>query len=231
MRMQQASTTSHHAHKVHEHISYYYTLSFSYTYHYENDTVYIAQCVPYTYMDLVQDLHKLNKRVEYKEHFRLSSLCKTVGGNICPSITITHNIGTYLPTELEQLLVARSASARKILHNKMLKLRRRLIMRKSALERKKTRIVGSNTNNRGITKKCNNKKKEVRDSFVLDGGEVEPKSWTGEEKLYELVEHEFEETHPLEVAMLRHYEEHRHKKAIIITARVHPGIYIYIYIN
>lgn len=39
----------------------FYTLSFSYTFKYENDTVYFSQCYPYTYSDLKLYLEKIKK--------------------------------------------------------------------------------------------------------------------------------------------------------------------------
>lgn len=34
----------------------YYTLTFSYEFEYDNDTVFFSYCFPYTYSDLIEDL-------------------------------------------------------------------------------------------------------------------------------------------------------------------------------
>ena len=40
---------------------YFYSLSFTYDFHYDNDTVFFAYCYPYTYSDLTNDLTHIEK--------------------------------------------------------------------------------------------------------------------------------------------------------------------------
>jgi len=69
--------------------SHYFTLSYSYTFNYENDTVYFAYSEPYTYTRLVNLLHQLRlKTLETNVEFSESSLCQTLGGLNCPMIRI-----------------------------------------------------------------------------------------------------------------------------------------------
>ena len=73
--------------------SNYYCLSFTYNFRYENDLVYFAYSIPYTYSDLISDLEVL--QVQYAGILRVNTLCKTLLGNSCPVITITDDIRTY----------------------------------------------------------------------------------------------------------------------------------------
>jgi hypothetical protein len=66
----------------------YYTLTFTITFEYDNDTVFFANCHPYTYTDLVEDLDKLT--VGYRGEFvSRNTLCRTLAGNKCDYVTIT----------------------------------------------------------------------------------------------------------------------------------------------
>jgi len=67
------------------------SLSFSYEFEYENDTVYFANTVPYTYTDLFKELNELQKN-DTKYNFLLrKTLCTTLAGNNVDYITITSN--------------------------------------------------------------------------------------------------------------------------------------------
>ena len=68
----------------------YYTLSFSYQYRYENDQVYFAYSVPYTYTDLVSYLDHI--KTHNTETASISPLCETIAGNICYKLIITDKI-------------------------------------------------------------------------------------------------------------------------------------------
>ena len=74
---------------------YYYTLSFTYTFQYSEDTVYFAHCYPYTYSDLTNYLNSLSSNSLYKKYLRINPLCTTIAGNICYILTITNNIESY----------------------------------------------------------------------------------------------------------------------------------------
>lgn len=83
---------------------------------YDEDTVYFAHAVPYTYnYDLIPFLNKLSwnqplndensesltnetnisKDNDYSDFLRVGTLCKTLAGNHLKTITITDNIQTY----------------------------------------------------------------------------------------------------------------------------------------
>lgn len=63
----------------------FYTLSFTYTFPYENDEHYFAYSFPYTYSDLMEDL----KLVENFSFVNRKLLCFDIGGNRCDYLTIT----------------------------------------------------------------------------------------------------------------------------------------------
>ena len=72
----------------------YYTLSFTYTFKYEEDEVFFAYAVPYTYTDLVQYLETVNN--DHADIAAVEPLCSTIAGNICYKITITDSIAEYI---------------------------------------------------------------------------------------------------------------------------------------
>lgn len=94
---------------------YYYTLTFTYTFAYQNDTVYFAHCFPYSYTDLTRFLGEISNNVENKSILRIDPLCKSLGGNICHLLTITNNVDTYTPWEDEYVKLQKSAAARRIM--------------------------------------------------------------------------------------------------------------------
>jgi cytosolic carboxypeptidase protein 2/3 len=67
--------------------SCYYTLSFTYDFAYESDTVQFAYCYPYTYTELLKDLDI----IEYNntEIVKRQTLCKTIADKRCDILTIT----------------------------------------------------------------------------------------------------------------------------------------------
>ena len=61
---------------------YYYTLSFNYTFKYEKDEVFFANCIPFTYTDLNRDLNLYTKNENDKyTFFHRKKLCCTILGN------------------------------------------------------------------------------------------------------------------------------------------------------
>ena len=88
-----------------------FTLSFTYNFKYENDEVYFAYAVPYTYSDL-QDYISLLTNC-YPEILRVDSICETLAGNLCQVITITENIDDYLSFESEKKIWNSSGNNRK----------------------------------------------------------------------------------------------------------------------
>ena len=72
---------------------YYYTLSFEYTFEYDNDEIYFANSIPFTYSDVIQDLNYYTKKEnETYNFFERKKLCNTLLGNDVDYFTINkHN--------------------------------------------------------------------------------------------------------------------------------------------
>ncbi len=67
------------------------SLSFSYEFEYENDTVYFANTIPYTYTDLFKELNELQKNDDKYNFLQRKTLCTTLAGNNLDYISITSN--------------------------------------------------------------------------------------------------------------------------------------------
>jgi len=89
-----------------------YTLTFQYTFQIPHDTVYFAHCFPYTFTDLCKYLDHIKE--SYSDIARVSPMCKTLAGNVCEMLTITHNVDTYRSHEEEVQEWSMSAAARKL---------------------------------------------------------------------------------------------------------------------
>ena len=62
--------------------TYYYTLSFEYTFEYDNDEVYFANSLPFFYSDVINDLNYYTKKENEKYNFfERKILCNTLTGN------------------------------------------------------------------------------------------------------------------------------------------------------
>eukprot|EP00826_Nyctotherus_ovalis_P049730 TRINITY_DN6029_c0_g3_i3.p1 TRINITY_DN6029_c0_g3~~TRINITY_DN6029_c0_g3_i3.p1 ORF type:complete len:312 (-),score=35.04 TRINITY_DN6029_c0_g3_i3:211-1146(-) len=96
----------------------YYTLRWKYTYQHDNDTVFFAQFIPYTYSDLLSDL----KEIKDESTVRLDMLCKTLGKNVCPMLTITEGVDTYLSYSSERRISAMSKNTKKHVYDRVEKL-------------------------------------------------------------------------------------------------------------
>ncbi|TNV87611.1 hypothetical protein FGO68_gene5364 [Halteria grandinella] len=71
------------------------TLSFTYTFEYDEDIVFFSYFQPYTHTDLLDYLYSITKKypTDYlKSNYRVQKLCNTLEGNTCHLITITDNI-------------------------------------------------------------------------------------------------------------------------------------------
>ncbi|EAS07091.3 zinc carboxypeptidase family protein (macronuclear) [Tetrahymena thermophila SB210] len=68
---------------------FYSSLTFSYTFQYNQDTVYFAHSYPYTYSDLQDDLNKIMNDKEKSQHISKKNMCLTLSGNVCDLLTIT----------------------------------------------------------------------------------------------------------------------------------------------
>jgi len=95
-----------------------YTLTWKYTYKHKGDIVYFAQFIPYTYSDLLIYL----RSIENESIMRVDMLCKTLGRNVCPMITITEDIGSFISYKSERKISAMSKNTRGHMYNRMEKL-------------------------------------------------------------------------------------------------------------
>jgi hypothetical protein len=71
------------------------TLSFSYTFEHENDTVFFSYFQPYTLSDLQDLLFALKTRYpedHLKNVLKMQKLCDTMAGNPCYILTITSDV-------------------------------------------------------------------------------------------------------------------------------------------
>jgi hypothetical protein len=71
------------------------------------------------------------KNEKNKEIMRIDVLCRTLAKNVCPMLTITDNVKTYLPYRYEKEMTAKSRNTKKIILTKVEKLCSKPIIRKS----------------------------------------------------------------------------------------------------
>ena len=90
-----------------------YSLSFTYSFKYEHDTVYFAYSIPYTFTDLSIYLTQLKET--YDDILKVDNLCYTLAKNECPIITITDSVKDYVSSEYEQNLLNVSSNTRKLI--------------------------------------------------------------------------------------------------------------------
>ena len=76
-----------------------YTLKYTYSFKYENDTVYFAYAKPFSYTDLANYL--TNIKSNYSNISRINTLCESFGKLKCEYLTITEDIEDYLDYENE----------------------------------------------------------------------------------------------------------------------------------
>lgn len=68
---------------------FYYSLTFTIEFKYDNDDVYFSHCFPYTYTDLNKLLNR-TCTIANKDRIRKTTLCKTNAGNDCEMLIITN---------------------------------------------------------------------------------------------------------------------------------------------
>lgn len=71
----------------------YYALTFTYSFKYENDLVYFAYAVPYTYTHLNDYLQSIQE--QHSSILRIDTLCNSLANNACKFLTITNNVQSY----------------------------------------------------------------------------------------------------------------------------------------
>jgi hypothetical protein len=99
--------------------SYFYTLTFSYKFEYQDDLVFFAYSHPYTYSDLNRYLSTLYPK--YQSILRITNFCKTLAGNPCYVLTITQNVETYSASAKESEKLHKSTAGRRYMKLKELK--------------------------------------------------------------------------------------------------------------
>ena len=67
----------------------FYTLTFVLDAEEEDDTIYLAHCFPYTYRDLHEFLHGIQRLPGARRLMMRRKLCTTEAGNVCEVLTIT----------------------------------------------------------------------------------------------------------------------------------------------
>ena len=83
--------------------NYYYTLSFNYTFEYDDDEVFFANCIPFTYTDLNRDLNEYTKEENEKYLFySRKKLCSTIIGNEVEYLTINNSNTNFLNNDYTQ---------------------------------------------------------------------------------------------------------------------------------
>ncbi|XP_009707573.1 PREDICTED: cytosolic carboxypeptidase 4, partial [Cariama cristata] len=81
----------------------YYTLTFSIKFPHKDDVCYLAYHYPYTYSTMMSHLDILEQnRNPKKVYWRQQTLCQTLGGNLCPLLTITAMPESKKRDDLEQ---------------------------------------------------------------------------------------------------------------------------------
>ncbi|NWU99416.1 CBPC4 carboxypeptidase, partial [Upupa epops] len=82
---------------------FYYTLTFSIKFPHKDDVCYLAYHYPYTYSTMMSHLDSLEQnRNPKKVYWRQQTLCQTLGGNLCPLLTITAMPESKKREDLEQ---------------------------------------------------------------------------------------------------------------------------------
>ena len=67
----------------------YYTATFTYEFGFDDDTVFFAYSVPYTYSDLRNDITAIESDPHRSKLVRKATLCRTLSGEQCEVLTIT----------------------------------------------------------------------------------------------------------------------------------------------
>jgi hypothetical protein len=80
----------------------FYTLTFTYTSKYTDDTVFFAHCYPYRYTDLQLYLSNLESDPIRGRYLRRRLLCSTLAGNRCELLTITSHRTQQEDTDSEK---------------------------------------------------------------------------------------------------------------------------------
>lgn len=80
-----------------EGVETYFTFSFKYEFiPNQDDEVWFAHAIPWTYTEMQEDLLKYTEKEEYKSTLRMEMLCQSLAKAPLPLLTITENVETYM---------------------------------------------------------------------------------------------------------------------------------------
>ena len=68
---------------------YFYTLTYTHTFEYDDDAVFFSYSVPYTLTDLRNDLHIIEADPVRSKFIQFTTLCKTISGVNVPLLSIS----------------------------------------------------------------------------------------------------------------------------------------------
>ena len=138
---------------------FYYTLTYSYTFDTESDTVFFAHCYPFTYSELRKQLDQYI--MQYPALIRVNNLCSTLAGNPCPIVTITQNVALCEPWEQEREKLEKTAAGRRILRMREFKQR--------SLERARSLKPGKRCTKKCVVMTARVHPGESNSSFMMKG--------------------------------------------------------------
>lgn len=101
---------------------FHYTLTFTYELVNPGEPVFFAHCYPYTYTDLLTYIRNLQVNPSISTFLRVDTLCKSLGGNECPLLTITDHVDSYIPWTDEEIIMMKSAAGRRFLRQRAYRL-------------------------------------------------------------------------------------------------------------
>lgn len=182
--------------ELYKRIKVLHTLTFKYTFVYENDIVFFAHFYPYTFTDLEKYLAKTTALDENKKIMRVDILWKSLSNNPCYMLTITNKIKTYLGSQDEAMLLKKSNAGREMMIKKMQRYEDLLAMADKA---NKASAIGS-------------KKKSIKKK-------IQPQIKPNGKNMNVFTEKHFNPNENFS----NYLRDHKHKKGIVITGRVHPG--------
>lgn len=119
---------------------FYYTLTFTYEFKHTKDSVSFAHCYTYTYTQLNTYLTSLTANPSNVNTLRVDQLCETIAGNVCPILTITHNVQTLPNWDDEIKLFEKSSAARRLERQK----KERIEAKLKLIDKFKSERFGSN---------------------------------------------------------------------------------------
>lgn len=174
------------------------TLTFQYTFNYDNDIVFFSHFVPYTYSDHVNMLDQISVVPNAVNFLRIDNLCNTLCNNPCHIITITDKIQTYWPFKHEKEVLKKC--------DHFFKKWKQIKLDKEELEKQAQN---------GGSLKCKKKEKtKGKKPFRNDLQSTIAQYDEFYNRLY------LDKKNP---ALKQHKKDHRLKKCIFLTSRVHPG--------